>query len=166
MLLVFFNYLPLSSKKVPDKICAASLEAHDLIKNLEGFRPEAYVKADQWLIGYGFAQYPSGAMPKAGDTISRERADEILVHEVNKISNYIAKLIQAPVSQNQFDALVSFAYSVGVGRFRDSTLLRKLNSEDYEATAQEFKRWVHINGEVSPGLVKRRERELGLFGDQ
>jgi len=70
---------------------------------------------------------------------------------------------QVPLPQNQFDALVSFTFNVGVGAFSNSTLLRRLNKRNYQGTKQEFRRWVHAGGRRLQGLVNRRNQEAGLF---
>jgi len=67
------------------------------------------------------------------------------------------------VKHHQFDALVSFAYNVGIGNLKSSTLLRKLNAGDYDGAALEFHRWKRSNGRVLPGLVRRRAAEALLF---
>jgi lysozyme len=72
-------------------------------------------------------------------------------------------MTKVPLKQHQFDALVSFAYNVGVGNLRSSTLLRKLNAGDYDGAALEFHRWNRSKGKVLPGLVRRRAAEALLF---
>ena len=67
------------------------------------------------------------------------------------------------MKHHQFDALVSFAYNVGIGNLKSSTLLRKLNAGDYDGAALEFHRWKRSNGRVLPGLVRRRAAEALLF---
>jgi lysozyme len=71
--------------------------------------------------------------------------------------------VHVPLTQNQFDALVSFVFNLGVGNFRTSTLLKKLNAGDNDGAAQEFGRWIHAGGKALPGLVRRREAERALF---
>lgn len=75
----------------------------------------------------------------------------------------VAPLLEVPVKHHQFDALVSFAYNVGIGNLKSSTLLRKLNAGDYDGAALEFHRWKRSNGRVLPGLVRRRAAEALLF---
>lgn len=75
----------------------------------------------------------------------------------------MSKYVKVKLTQNQFDALVSFVYNVGVGAFRTSTLLRKLNNGDYVGAAAEFKRWKFGGGKELPGLVRRRKAEEQLF---
>jgi lysozyme len=75
----------------------------------------------------------------------------------------VSKLVKVPLSQNQFDALVSFEYNVGYGNFSKSTLLRKLNLKDYIGASKEFDKWVYANKKKLTGLVKRRKSEKELF---
>jgi len=75
----------------------------------------------------------------------------------------VTAMVKVPLKQHQFDALVSFAYNVGGGNLRSSTLLRKLNAGDYDGAALEFHKWNRSNGKVLPGLVRRRAAEALLF---
>lgn len=131
-----------------------------LIKNAEGLRLKAYrCPAGVWTIGYG----STGPHVKAGTVITRETAEEMLRADVEGFEQVVASAVSAPLSSNQFSALVSFAYNVGSRKFRDSTLLWKLNRKDYAGAAEEFKKWVRGGGKVLPGLVKRRQAERALF---
>jgi lysozyme len=71
--------------------------------------------------------------------------------------------VKRPLNQNQWDALVSFVYNVGAGNFISSTMLKLLNQGDYKGAAGEFPKWVHTNGQINPGLVRRRAAERALF---
>lgn len=113
-------------------------------------------------LGYGETRTD---LAQPGVTISEEEAKVLLRHRAQSaFGYYVNKLVKANVNQNQFDALVSFAYNLGVGALRDSTLLRKLNAgAPKEEVAKEFMRWVYWDGKVSRGLQKRRKAEATLF---
>jgi len=136
-----------------------SLTCFDLIKRFEGCRLRAYLCAGGvWTIGWG---HTKGV--KKGDVITQKQADDLLGSEVENFSSLVYPLIKAPVNQNQFDALVSFAYNVGVNALRNSTLLKKLNLKDYAGAAEEFPKWNKAGGKVLNGLISRRAAERNLF---
>ncbi|MFI8415488.1 lysozyme [Serratia sp. NPDC078593] len=131
----------------------------DLIKKFEGLRLHAYqCSANVWTIGYGHTQ---GVRP--GDIIIQEEADKFLQLDIVESEHAVNQRVSVPLTQNQFDALVSFVFNVGVGHFSKSTLLKKINADDYDGCAQEFLRWVHVGGVATAGLIKRREAEQALF---
>lgn len=131
----------------------------DLIKSFEGLRLSAYrCPADIPTIGYGTT---SGV--KMGDTITKERAEELLREDVKRFEAQVFRLVKVPLSQGQFDALVSFVYNLGAGNLSNSTLLRLLNAGDYAGAAAQFDRWTKAGGKVLPGLVRRRAAERALF---
>jgi lysozyme len=70
------------------------------------------------------------------------------------------------VNQNQFDAMVDFAYNAGAGAFLGSTLLKKVNTGDFPGAAAQFALWIHAGGEVVEGLVRRRKAEADLFSEE
>lgn len=130
-----------------------------LIKQFEGLRLHAYkCPADIWTIGYGHT-----ADVSANDVITEEDAIFYLRQDVAESERAVNQLVHVPLTQNQFDALVSFVFNLGVGNFCTSTLLKKLNARDYDGAEQEFGRWVHAGGKASPGLVRRRAAESALF---
>ena len=131
----------------------------DLIKEFEGFRNTAYLcPANVWTIGYGHTK-----TAKPGMCISTVQGEELLRKDVEKFENAVNTLVKVPLNQNQFDALVSFAYNVGVGAFGKSTLLRLLNQGEYQRAAKQLHRWVRGGGRKLPGLVRRRKAEYDLF---
>jgi lysozyme len=131
----------------------------ELIKSFEGLYLKAYLcPAKVWTIGYGHT-----GNVKPGDVITRQQADELLRQDVEEFVAIVNTAVKVPLTQNQFDSLVSFVYNVGADAFRKSTLLRKLNAGDYAGAAQEFDRWNKARGVVLPGLVKRRKKERELF---
>lgn len=137
----------------------------NLIKQFESFRAAPYLcSAGVPTIGYGTTVYPNGIKVKLSDQkITQQLAESFLQHHVNAIEKDILSLIKVPLKQNQFDALVSFSYNVGVGAFRDSTLLKLLNAGDIDGASKQFERWNKAGGKVSNGLTRRRNAEKALF---
>src|SRR5258708_4590370 len=130
-----------------------------LLKSLEGFAANAYRDAKGWSIGYG---HYMGTNPTI-DTVTPDQAEALLSDDLATAASAVNGAVKMPLSQNQFDALVSFAYNVGVNAFSGSTLLRKLNAGDYAGAAQEFPRWNKSGGVVNNSLVARRATEQQLF---
>lgn len=131
----------------------------DLIKKAEGLRLKAYLcPAKVWTIGYGTTR---GVKP--GQTITEAKAAELLREDVREFEQAVSDAVTVPITQGQFDALVSLAYNIGAGAFRASTLLRLLNRGEYAKAAEQFDRWNRGGGRVLPGLVKRRAAERKLF---
>ena len=137
----------------------------DLIKQFEGFRAKPYLcSAGVPTIGYGTTVYPNGIKVKLSDQkITQQLAETFLQHHVNVIEKNVLSLVKVPLKQNQFDALVSFSYNVGVGAFGDSTLLKLLNAGDIDGASKQFERWNKTGGKVSNGLTRRRNAEKALF---
>lgn len=130
-----------------------------LIKTYEGCKLTAYLcPAGKWTIGYGRT-----TNVKKGDTCSQAQADAWLLEEYEAFESKVRALVKVALTANQLGALVSFAYNVGVGALKDSTLLRLLNAADYSGAAAQFARWNKGGGKVLPGLVKRRAAEAALF---
>lgn len=131
----------------------------DLIKRWEGFRSDAYLcPAGIWTIGYGFTK---GV--KKGDKMTLEEAEIRLLEELKPREICVKKYVKVPINENEFAALVSFAYNLGCGALQNSTLLKKLNTKDRKGAAKEFIRWSKAKGFVLEGLVKRRLEETHLF---
>lgn len=134
----------------------------DLIIGFEGLRLSAYTDfGGVWTIGYG---HTSGVRP--GQRITASRARALLRDDVATFERAVDRAVKVPLTQGQFDALVSFSYNCGEGALRSSTLLRKLNAGDYSGARREFARWVKDNGVTLSGLVRRRAAEADLFGEQ
>ncbi len=137
-----------------------------LIKKFEGSSSSPYVcPAGVVTIGIGSTLYENGKKVKMSDpSISEKRMLEILKYQVKKIyGKAVKKYVEVELTQNQYDALVSFVYNVGAGAFKKSTLLRKLNKGDYLGASEEFKRWNRGGDKILKGLVKRRKAEEELF---
>ena len=100
---------------------------------------------------------------KKGQKISQKRAEIFLREDIKKFENGVKKAVSVPLTQNQFDALVSFCYNCGLGAFKNSTLRKKLNAKDYAGAAKEILRWNKSNGVVLEGLKRRRNAEKALF---
>lgn len=138
------------------KISAAGLE---LLKGHEGLRLKAYPDTGRVAtIGYG---HTHGV--RLGDTCTKEQAATWLGQDAHLAEVAVNGLVRVPLTQNQFDALVSFVFNVGGNAFATSTMLRLLNSGDYAGAAKQFDRWVYDNGKVINGLVLRRADERDLF---
>lgn len=136
-----------------------------IIKQYEGFRAKPYLcPAKIPTIGYGATYYTDGRKVKLSDpAISEADADKLLDKMLVKYEDAVNRYVQVPMTQNQFDALVSFCYNLGQENLRNSTLLKKLNNKDYNGAADQFLRWDKANGKVLAGLTKRRTDERKLF---
>lgn len=141
-------------------------QLYSFIKNFEGCRLKAYNDGVGIMtIGYGSTMYPEGTRVKEGDMITQERAEFMLKWEVIlKAKSVAAFLYNVVLKQQQFDALVSFAYNVGVGNLQKSTLLKKvkLNPND-ESIRDEFMKWNKAGGKTLEGLTRRRAAEADLY---
>jgi GH24 family phage-related lysozyme (muramidase) len=157
--------IPTITPQAGRRINAAGRE---IIKESEGLRLESYLcPSGVWTIGWGSTQWLDGAPVRAGLSCTREQAQTLLERDIERFERAVNRLVKAPTTDNQFSALVSFAYNVGAGAFETSTLLRAHNRGDYAAAQSEFRRWVKGWGGVSaPGLVARRKKEANLYGAQ
>lgn len=136
-----------------------SVEGLALIKKFEGLELEAYkCAAGVWTIGYGHTKNV-----QEGDVISESHADHMLEVELEEFEGYINDNVTVALSQNQFDALVSWVYNLGPANLKASTMLKVLNSGDYEGVPAQIKRWNKAGGKVLEGLIRRREAEALLF---
>lgn len=136
-----------------------SEEGLSLIKKFEGLELEAYqCAAGVWTLGYGHT-----AGVQEGDVWSEAQANEQLKIDMHVYADHINNQVTCPLSQNQFDALVSWVFNLGPTNLRNSTLLKVLNSGDYEGVPAQIKRWNKAGGKVLEGLIRRREAEALLF---
>lgn len=140
-------------------------KGYELIKGFEGLKLDAYQDSvGIWTIGYGNIHYEDFTKVKKGDKVSLQRAEEIFKFFANRFSKQVETLIKKPLTQNQFNAIVSFAYNVGIGALKDSTLLKKLNNNPDDPTIKnEFMKWVNAGGKKIQGLVNRRTSEAKLY---
>jgi lysozyme len=143
------------------KLLTPSPAAVAIIKEFEGCRLKAYRDGGGVLtIGYGH----TGPAVTEGLAIDQPTADLWLAKDLASVARALNRLVAVPLDQCQVDALCSFVFNVGAGALARSTLLARLNAgaPDQEVAAQ-FARWVKDNGQVVPGLVRRREAERKLF---
>ncbi len=132
----------------------------NIIKSCEGLRLLSYkCPALVLTVGYGH----TGPDVKMGMKITPERAEELLRSDLYKFCEGVEKLVKTPIDDNQFSALVSFSFNVGLTSLKDSTLLRMINAGQVKESADQFLRWNKAGGKVLAGLTKRREMERNLF---
>ena len=130
-----------------------------MIAEFEGCSLKAYKDAVGVVtIGYG---HTKGV--HMGDLWSQQEADSMLRQEVNEFMDHVMRYIHVPINEHELAALTSFAYNLGLGALKRSTLLRKLNHHDEAGAAAEFKKWTHAGGKVLRGLVRRRAEEAKEF---
>ena len=131
----------------------------ELIKSFEGRRLVAYQDSvGVWTIGYGHTKDVWEER-----LIIKSTADRLLAEDLAEFEKYVDNLVEVPLTQNQFDALVAWTFNLGPTNLSESTLLKKLNAGDYDAVSSEMKRWNKAGGEVLEGLVRRRAAEAELF---
>lgn len=137
----------------------------NLIKYFEGCRLKAYkCPANVWTIGIGHTGLVNGKPINADTTITELMAETLLAIDLQKFENCINTKVKRPLTQCQFDGLVSFVFNVGTGNFERSTMLKKLNlGYSIEEVAKEFDKWIYAKGKILNGLKKRREKEKELF---
>ena len=136
----------------------------DLIKQFEGCKLTAYkCPAGVWTIGYGHTTMAGEPTVVEGMKITAVEAANILKRDLRKFELGVGENVKVPLIQNQFDALVSFAFNCGLGALQKSTLLRKLNAGDYASVPAELMKWTKAGGKELPGLVRRRRAEAGMW---
>ena len=134
----------------------------NLIKSFEGCRTVAYQDVvGVWTIGYGHT-----IDVKEGMTITQHQCDVMLEVDIETYENYVNENVVVTLTQNQFDALVSWVYNLGPTNLRKSTMLKVLNAGKYEEVPYQMKRWNKAGGKVLRGLVIRREAEAELFSNE
>jgi GH24 family phage-related lysozyme (muramidase) len=135
----------------------------DLIKRFEGFSPTVYIcPAGYPTIGYGHVVKPQEREQFASG-ITTEQAETLLRQDVQTAERAVLRLITVPLTDGQFDALVSFTFNLGAGALQRSTLRRNINRGDHAAVPAEFRKWVWAGGRKLEGLVRRREVEATLY---
>jgi GH24 family phage-related lysozyme (muramidase) len=134
-------------------------EGLDLIKQFEGLRLTSYKDVvGIWTCGYGHIQ---GVGPET--MCSAELADQWLREDVHHAENCVAKCINTDLTQNEFDALVSFVFNLGCGALLGSTLLKYINDGRMDEASEQFRRWNKAGGQAVAGLTRRREAEAAHF---
>lgn len=139
----------------------------ELIKEFEGFKKDIYIcPAGKKSIGYGHALTINENINIIGP-ISQEQAEILLYNDIKQVEEAINFLVKVSLRQGQFDALVSLVYNWGIGNFKHSKGLKLLNTSNYDETIKEFfgaeNGVVSIKKEFSPGLYRRRQKELELW---
>lgn len=142
-----------------------SQKGKDLIMQFEGCKLTAYQDSvGIWTIGYGNTFYEDGTPVKKGDIITHNRAIELFNLIVKKFEVSVDELVISNVNQNQFDAMVSLAYNIGLGNFKSSSLLKMVNKSPNDNTIYlQFLRWNKAKGKVLEGLTRRRMAESNLY---
>jgi lysozyme len=136
-----------------------------LIEEYEGIKLKAY-RCPKGIptIGIGSTRYDDGRKVKLGDEISLDYAEMLYEREVDKIRKEVDQLVIPDLNRNQEDALVSFAYNIGINAFKSSTLLEKVNKDPRSnSIKREFMKWTTSGGRRLKGLVKRRRAEVDLY---
>lgn len=138
----------------------------DFIKKHEGFRNHPYLDpVGIPTIGYGFTYYLDGTRVTMDDEpLTMLKATEMLLKVVEIYEDAVNELVEVELTQNQFDALVSFTFNVGSGAFKNSTLLKRINNDPNDPDIDyQFKRWNKAGGKVLKGLKKRRNMEAWMY---
>lgn len=141
-------------------------EGYDLIKSFEGLRLKPYLcSAKVPTIGYGSTFYENNKKVLMSDPpITKQRAEELLQLSADRFARKVMNLVKKPITQNQLNALTSFAYNLGSGALASSTLLKKVNVNPNNVTIKnEFLRWNKANGVTLKGLTNRRIKEADLY---
>lgn len=129
------------------------------LQSREGFSATPYSDHKGYSIGYGHLILPGENL----SSVTREQAAQLLADDVAWAESAVRSSVLVPLTQNQFDSLVSFTYNVGAGAFKASTLLRKLNAGDYAGASGQFGRWINASGQPLAALVTRRDAERQQF---
>ena len=142
-----------------------SINCLNIIEKSEGLRLYPYLcPAKVPTIGYGSTHYANGIAVTLHDSpITKQQAITLMLDTLVNYVSAVNRMVHVPLNQNQFDALVDFAYNAGIGALQTSTLLRLLNTHGYNGASEEFSKWVYADGKVLQGLVTRRELERKLF---
>lgn len=137
----------------------------DLIKKWEGCRLTAYLcSAGVATIGWGSTLYLNGTKVKLGDKVTQKEADDLFLITLKQYEDAVDRLVTSKINSNQRAALISFCYNLGINALRNSTLLKKVNSNPNNLSIKdEFMKWVKASGKVIQGLVNRRNDEQKLY---
>ncbi len=145
-------------------VMSTSPSGVELICGFEGLRLEAYDDGvGVWTVGFGTTKFPNGMRVKKGDNCTLEQAKSYMQNDLKEFEQTVNGAVGVPLNQNQFDALVSLAYNIGTTAFKNSTLVKRLNDENYKGAADQFNVWVNAGGKRMQGLVNRRAAEQALF---
>jgi lysozyme len=139
-----------------------------LVKKLEGFRARAYPDSGgKMTIGYGHLIVPGDGVPR-GDILEEVQATGLLKRDIQKAVDCVNGCVTSTINQNQFDALVIFAFNVGNHALQNSTLLKCVNKEDFDGASKQFMLWCKVHNAQGMfvevvGLKNRRKAEVALF---
>lgn len=136
----------------------------DLIHSFESLRLKAYPDPGSkdgkpYTVGWG----STGSDIGPGTVLTKEKADQRFASDLSKFEQAVSLLVKVPLTQYQFDALVSFTYNLGIGSLKSSTLLKMLNEGYYSNAGLQLLRWTKNDGVEMAGLVRRRKAELKMF---
>ena len=148
------------------KVTRVDQKGIDLITSFEGLKLSPYLcPANVPTIGYGTTRYYNGVKVSMSDLpITKEKAIEYLTHDLHNFELAVDAVATDSIAQNQFNALVSFAYNLGSNALKNSTLLKKVNINPNDPTIRnEFMKWVNAGGKRLKGLIRRREAEANLY---
>ena len=135
-----------------------------LIKRFEGFRGSAYrCPAGLWTIGYGHTSRAGPPAVTPNLRMTEAQAHGVLTADVERFARDVRLALRRDLNDQQFSALVSFAYNVGAGAFLASSVLKAVNAGDFDAVPRRLQLWIKGDGRVLPGLVKRRAAEAEMF---
>lgn len=131
-----------------------------LVSSFEGCKLKAYFDSmgGVWTIAWGHTRNV-----KEGDTCTLAQAYQYLQADLDEAETYVNKMVDVSLTQSEFDALVDFTFNLGWVRLHNSTLLHKLNAEDFQGAANEFEKWSYSKGTKIAGLLRRRVAEETLF---
>ena len=134
-----------------------------LTERFEGCRLVAYPDpgsgGDPWTIGYGH----TGPEVVEGLEITQDQAEQYLAQDIKQAEANVNAVVHVELTQEEFDALVDFAFNCGCRNLDSSTLMKKLNAGDYDGASHEFIKWDMAAGHHMAGLLKRREAEAAMF---
>ena len=159
--IVKYRSAPAKPEPEPGAISVVNAAGLKLIKEFEGLRLDSYIcPAGVWTIGYG----STGEHVYPGQRITEPEAEELLRKDLWRFEDCVSSRVKVALTDNEYAALVSFAFNCGCGALQESTLLRRLNAGDPKPRvfSEELPKWVRGGGQVLPGLVRRREAEVAL----
>lgn len=137
-----------------------SVQGLRLLKNLEGLRLQAYTDSGGvWTIGYGH----TGNDVFPGQVITEQEAERLLRGDLERFEKGVENSLTGPASPGQYDAMVIFAFNVGLGAFQGSTLLKNFNKGDVRGAFVQFAEWNKVGVAILQGLCRRRAAEMWRF---
>ena len=131
-----------------------------LIKSFENCRLVSYLDiGKKWTIGWGHRDATTGP----GQSCTQQQADAWFVHDIATVANQLSRIVKVPLTDNQFSALVSLTYNLGIGRIESSLTLKLLNQKNYKVVPNHMLLWNRVDGVLSSGLIRRRKAEVALW---